>query len=338
MTLLTTSEEISNVAFGFMGSKALFAALHNGLFTHLAVGPMTAEEMGLACGLHPERTRTLLTALCATGLISSENGRFANGAGANAFLVKGAKHDFGDYLRLQVDRQMYPLFEQIEDALANRLPDGATGSYADWFADADEAKLYSESQHAGSLGPARSLVRMADLSNARRLLDVGGGTGAMAITLCEAHPKLTATIVDFPNVADIGRAHVAAAGLSDRIEYIDGDALATKWPADQDAVLMSYLFSGVPGSTHESLISSAYDHLSSGGRFMLHDFVVNADRSGPKLAALWQLQHTAFTPEARSLDDARLECAFDAAGFSNVSVKPMIPGMTMLAQGVRPGQ
>jgi hypothetical protein len=154
MTLLTKAEEISDVAFGFVGSKALFAALHHKVFTRLADGPMTAEEAAAATGLHPERVRTLLTALAALGVLSVENSRFGNSPAADSFLVKGAKYDFGDYLRLQVDRQMYSLLDQIELALADKLPDDATASYAEWFSDPEEARLYSMSQHAGSLGPA----------------------------------------------------------------------------------------------------------------------------------------------------------------------------------------
>jgi ubiquinone/menaquinone biosynthesis C-methylase UbiE len=338
MTLLTTAEEISDIAFGFMGSKALFAALHYGVFTELAEGPQEAEALAEACGLPPERARTLLTALASLGLVSVEDGRFANAPAAEAFLVRGAKYDFGDYLRLQVDRQMYRLLDQIEPALANRLPEEATGSYADWFSDPEQARIYSESQHAGSLGPARGLAKLADLSKARRLLDVGGGTGAYAITLCEAWPELTATVVDFPNVAALGRRYVDEAKLSNRIRYIEGNALETPWPEGQDAVLMSYLFSGVPGEAHDRLIADAWRVLEPGGTVMIHDFIVEAERTGPKLAALWQLQHTAFTPEARSLDDAWLAGALRAAGFEDVTVQPMIPGMTMLAMGRRPGE
>lgn len=335
MTLLTRAEEISDVAFGFMGSKALFAALHHGVFTELAGGPKTAEELGAATGLHAERARTLLTALAGLGLVSVEEGRFANSPAAEAFLVKGAKYDFGDYLRLQVDRQMYRLLDQIELALANKLPEEATGSYADWFSDPEEARLYSESQHAGSVGPALGLAKQVDLTRTRKLLDVGGGTGAFAITLCKKFPEMTATIVDFPNVAALGRQYIEEAGLSDRISYVEGNALETEWPDGQDAILMSYLFSGVPGETHDGLIARAHDHLAPGGRLMIHDFIVAADRSGPKLAALWQLQHTAFTPTARSLDDAWLEKALTDAGFDDVTVGSMIPEMTMLGTGVR---
>ena len=337
MTLLTKAEEISDVAFGFMGSKALFAALHHQVFTRLADGPLTAEQAAEATGLHPERVRTLLTALAALGILSVEGGRFGNSPAADSFLVKGAKYDFGDYLRLQVDRQMYTLLDQIELALANKLPDDATASYAEWFSDPEEARLYSMSQHAGSLGPALGLAKSVDLSGARRLLDVGGGTGAFAITLCEAFPDLRATVVDFPNVVSLGAKYAEDAGLADRITYVPGDALNTEWPGDQDAVLMSYLFSGVPGEAHDVLLARAFERLAPGGRILIHDFVVSADRTGPKLAALWQLQHTAFTPKARSLDDAWLAQQLTKAGFAEVSVTPMIPGMTMLAQGVRPG-
>lgn len=337
MTAITEADEISDIAFGFMGSKALFTALELGLFTELAAQPMSAEQVAPKIGLHPDRAETLMTALAGLGLLTVEDGRYANSPGAEAFLVSGAKYDFGDYLKRQVGQQMYPLLDQIGDALKGDLGDEDTGSYDEWFSDPEQARLYSESQHAGSLGPARGLARALDLSEAKTLLDVGGGTGAFAITLCKKNPELRATIVEFPNVAALGREYVEEAGLSDRIEYVEGNALKTGWPGGQDVILMSYLFSGIPGDTHESLLARAHDHLAPGGRLLVHDFVVDAERTGPKLAALWQLQHTAFTPEARSLDAGWLETALTGAGFKGVTVAPMIPEMTMLAQGRKPG-
>ncbi|GGL88307.1 SAM-dependent methyltransferase [Pseudooceanicola nanhaiensis] len=335
MTPLTEADEISDIAFGFMGSKALFAALKFGVFTKLSEGPGTAADLA-GDEIHPDRMETLLTALAGLGLVTVEDGRFSNSPAAEAFLVRGAKYDFGEYLRLQVGQQMYPLLDQIERALDGSLGAEATKSYAEWFSDPEEARLYSESQHAGSIGPARQLAKALEIEGPARLLDVGGGTGAFAITLCKAFPELTATIVDFPNVAALGRRYVEEAGLSDRIAYADGDALEKGWPGGQDIVLMSYLFSGVPGDAHHGLIADAWTALRPGGRILVHDFVVDESREGPRLAALWQLQHTAFTPEARSLDDGWLKAALEGAGFTEVGVRPMIPEMTMLAEGVKP--
>jgi SAM-dependent methyltransferase len=335
MAGLTEAEEISDIAFGYMGSKALFAALDFGVFTALSKGPMSNDALAVAVGLPAGRCQTLMTALTALGLTVADDGRYANSDAAEAFLVRGAKYDFGDYLRLQVGRQMYRLMDQIEPALAGRLPEGATGSYADWFADPAEARLYSESQHAGSLGPAQGLARRVDLSGARRMLDLGGGTGAFAITLCQAYPVLRATIIDFPNVAELGEAYVRDAGLADRIAYVRGNALEADWPDRQDVILMSYLMSGIPDHTHEPLLARAVRHLAPGGRLLVHDFIVDADLAGPKNTALWQLQHTAFTPEARSLDDRWLTGQMQAAGLAPVEIGPLIPGMTKLAVGLR---
>ena len=331
----TDADQISRIAFGFMGSKALFVALDFNLFTHLAGGAMTAEQVGAATGLHRDRAETLMTALTGLGLLVVQDGAFSNSPAAEAFLVKGAKYDFGDYLRLQVGQQMYPLLDQLGDAMRGDLAEEDTGSYEQWFSDPAEARLYSESQHAGSLGPARQLAKKVDLSGAQRLLDVGGGTGAFAITLCKTFPELTATVVDFPNVATLGRRYVQEAGLADRIEYVDGNALRTDWPGGQDVVLMSYLFSGVPGEEHDTLIADARAALKPEGRLVIHDFMVEGDRSGPELAALWQLQHTAFTPEARSVDTATLAEEMGRAGFEAVEVMEMIPEMTKLAVGQR---
>ena len=44
--LRTRADEISEIAFGFMASKALFSALHFDMFTHLNKGPQTATEIG----------------------------------------------------------------------------------------------------------------------------------------------------------------------------------------------------------------------------------------------------------------------------------------------------
>ena len=337
MALATEAHEISDIAFGFMGSKALFAALEFGIFNHLSDGPLTAAELAAKSGLHEERALTLLTALAGLGLVAVEDGQFSNSPAADAFLVEGAKYDFSDYLTRQVAQQMYPLMDQIEDALADTLDDAATGSYADWFSDPAEARLYSESQHKGSLGPARQLSKKLDLSGARSMLDVGGGTGAFSITFCRDNPALSSTIVDFPNVAAIGRDYVAKAGLTDRIAYVDADATEKAWPGAQDIVLMSYLLSGVAAEMHDDLFAQAFAALKPGGRLLVHDFIVRADRTGPGLTALWQLQHTAFTPHARSLDDAWLADALKRAGFAVEAVRPMIPELTMLVEARKAG-
>ena len=143
---------------------------------------------------------------------------------------------------------MYPFLGQLNEVLDGSLDPEAIDSYQHWMSDPDQASVYSEAQHAGSLGPGRTLARLVDLSKARTLLDVGGGTGAMSIRLLEAYPELIATIIDFPNVAEIGWQFDSRSrhGRSHSLHPVE--RLVAEWPQDQDAILMSYLSAVSPAA------------------------------------------------------------------------------------------
>ena len=331
-----SAEEVSRLAFGFMASKALFAGLHVDVFTRLSAGPLTAKELAADVHVPVSRLQILLHALLAVGLICLDDEKFSNAPASERFLSRNSKLDFGDYLRYQIDQQMYGRLEQLNNAMDGDLDEDAIASYAHWMSDPQAALLYSEAQHAGSLGPGRTLARTIDLSKATSLLDVGGGTGAMTIRLCEANPNLLSTIIDFPNVAQIGWRMVTEAGLVNRVRYIPSDAISAAWPTEQDVILKSYLFSGVPGNAIPELIQRSFDCLAAGGIYLIHDFMVNQDGTGPELAALWQLQHMAFTPDARPVSAGWLRTQLTSVGFEDIEVSEMIPGMTRLVQARKP--
>lgn len=335
--LAQTAEDVSRIAFGFMASKALFAGLHIDVFTHLSEGPKTIREIAKSSAVPENRVMTLMTALTSIGLADYTDGKYANAPGAEAFLSKNSKYYFGDYLRYQIDQQMYPFLEQLNNVMDGTLDPEAVDSYQHWMSDPAQAALYSNAQHAGSLGPGRSIARTVDLTGATSLLDVGGGTGAMTIRLLEANPELTSTIIDFPNVSEIGWNFITDAGMIDRVRYIPGNALIAEWPTEQGAVLMSYLFSGVPGTEVPKLVERAFEALAPGGTFMVHDFMVADDREGPSMAALWQLQHMAFTPDAHSITAGWLKSEMEKVGFRNVEDAEAIPGLTHLVYAVKPG-
>lgn len=331
-----TAEEVSNIAFGFMASKAMFAGLHLDVFTHLAAGPKTCENLSEIVGVPANRIVTLMNALNGVGLVELDGNLYANSLGAEAFLSRESKYDFGDYLRFQIDQQMYPFLGQLNEVLDGSLSSDAVDSYQHWMSNPEQAALYSNAQHSGSLGPGRTIARMVDLTGAKSLLDVAGGTGAMTIRLLEANPDLTSTIIDFPNVSEIGWRFITEANMTNRVRYIPSNALNVEWPSEQDAILMSYLFSGVPGEEIPRLVQYAFDSLVPGGKFLVHDFMVNDDRTGPVLAALWQLQHMAFTPDAHSVTAGWLKAEMKKVGFIDIQDIQVIQGLTQLVHARKP--
>ena len=325
-------DEISGIAYGFIASKVLFAALHIGLFTRLASGPKSIQELSQETQIHANRLLTLLTACISLGLVSKEKNAYSNAPGSASYLVRGAPQYFGDYYRFQIDRQVYPLLEQLDASLAGKK---TSSLYELVENDKEEAEHFSRAQHSGSLGPAHVLAKSISFQGCRSLLDVAGGSGAFSIKICQRHPDVRSTILDFPSVIESARTFVAEAGLESRIDYVEGNALEIAWPRGCDVVLMSYLLSAVPARALDKLIDLAFDALEPGGKIIIHDFMVADDRTGPTLAALWFVA-LSLNPEATSLTPSKLRSILAARGFTGIRKQDLIPGITGLTVARKP--
>ncbi len=328
---LTDVRDVSKLAYGFMASKTLFVALELDVFGRLADGPRTLEELASATGIAASRLATLLTACVSVGLLSKSGARYANAPAAQEYLVRTAPRYFGDYYRFQIDRQVYPAFGGLAEALR-----GKRMQFYGLTQDDTEAEYFSRAQHVGSLGPATVMSRLVDLSGAKTLLDVAGGSGAFSITLCRRNPELAATILDFPAVQPVAERFVREAGLEGRVGFLAGNALETKWPGGQDAVLISYLMNAVSAAALPDLLARSFQALAPGGTLLVHDFMVDDDGTGPTSAALWLLSGLLNDPDAEMLTPGALSARIARAGFVDVHDREIIPTITRLISAKKP--
>jgi 2-hydroxy-4-(methylsulfanyl)butanoate S-methyltransferase len=328
---LTDVRDISKLAYGFMATQALVAALDLNLFGVLRDRRATLQWLADRTSVRADRLEMLLTALVALGLLVKTGDSYVNAPAATKYLDPESPEFFGEYIRLQVGRQVYPHALHIGSALQG-APMNLYGAVA---ADPGEAARFSHSQHVGSLGPAYLLAQKVDLESPQALLDVAGGSGAFTIALCRKHRNLHATILDFPAVIDVARHYVAEAGLEDRVSYIRGDALEASWPLEQDIVLFSYLLSAVGKTDIEALVHRAHAALKPRGTLVVHDFMVNEDLTGPASAALWMLV-LAGSPEPVCLTAGYVSRLMQDAGLAVVAAADLVPTITKVVVGVKP--
>lgn len=322
----TDRRDLSEIAYGFMASKALFAALEVGLFTHLADRPCTPAELAARTGVVPVRLRTLLHALEGIGLVVRCGETYTNAPACQRYLVSGSPGDYGEYFRLQVAQQIYPALLHLDAGIAGT--GAAFDTLGGLLSDPDEARTFTVAQHAGSLAAARTLAGRVPLDGARRLLDVGGGSGAFSIALCEHNPGLRATVLDFSAVVGIAREYRDAAGLTGRIDLLDGDAVVDDWPGGQDVVLLSYLLSALAEKEIDPVLARAQASLRPGGLLIVHDFMLDDGAPGPAAAALWFLQYLAYRSDTQSFSAADLAGRIRAAGLSPTGADVLIPEIT----------
>ena len=83
------------------------------------------------------------------------------------------------------------------------------------------------------------LAEKYPLHGAKRLLDIGGGTGIYSIAWLQRHPDLRAIVFDRPEVLKVAAEMAQAYGVADRLERQPGDMFSGPLPGDVDVVLLS---------------------------------------------------------------------------------------------------
>lgn len=322
---------VSSVAYGFMGSQALFAALEVGLFTELAAGPASLEELAERLGCECRTLRTVLEACLATELLERHGDRYGNSPAADRYLVRHARGYLGDYYLRQIAATLYA---QVPAARAVVRGEAGGGTYAGFLDDPVRTEEFIRGQHAGSSGPAYLLAKTHDVARFTRLLDLGGGSGAFAIEMVRRH-GLSAIVVDHPAVVAVTRKIVGEAGLAERIRCVPGDVVAGPWPEGADLILLSYVVSSYGPATLRDLLARASAYLPPGGGLVIHDFALHGDRPGPRNAALWYFANLAISASTHPHTVGEITRAMSEAGFVGVAARPHVPDITFAFTGRR---
>ncbi|NEK57069.1 class I SAM-dependent methyltransferase [Geodermatophilus sabuli] len=117
------------------------------------------------------------------------------------------------------------------------------------------------------------------------LLDVGTGTGWLAIALARAYPGLRITGIDvFAPALELARANVADAGLTDRIDLRLQDAAELDEAGAFDVVWLPMPF--LPATVVPGVVAAACRSLRPGGWLLPGTFAGPPDRLGQLLTDL----------------------------------------------------
>ncbi|GAA4997853.1 methyltransferase [Streptomyces hyderabadensis] len=212
-------------------AKSLTAAAELDLADHLDGTPMTAEELAKHTGTHPETLEALLRILSALGVF----GRDEAGAYRNTPLSDQLRDDHPQSMRHYV-MLSGGLYADTFTAVTHTLRTGesafrhlhGTRIYEYLEQHPADADLYDKAMADLARPVAAALADAYDFTGVRRVLDVGGNSGELLKGLLTAHPHLTGTVLDRPDVCERAAAELAAPGredLAERLAYTPGDFL-----------------------------------------------------------------------------------------------------------------
>jgi ubiquinone/menaquinone biosynthesis C-methylase UbiE len=168
---------------------------------------------------------------------------------------------------------------------------------------------------------ANKIAATLDLSDTRRLLDLGGGSGVVSLALLRQNPNLTSVIVDIPNVCAVGRKIAKENGMEARLTYLEANFVADELPSGFDVILQCDV-----GEHDQAYLRKLWSILEPGGRLAIVDQFESEEGIVPKQYKYWALPGSMSDPDYSVGTLADLITGLEEAGFRILSQRPLAKG------------
>jgi protein-L-isoaspartate O-methyltransferase len=315
----TDPVEVYRYRDGLYAVDLLAAALTElDLFTWLSKNPSNRSSICEQFNIVERPTDVMLTLFTAMGYLENRAGIFHVTEIAREHLVADSPWFMGPYYAALKER---PVCKDYMTVLRTGKP-ANWGSYKDEKAWAkamegeDFANRFTAAMDCRGVYLAQGMAKKLDLSTNHRLLDVAGGSGIYACSLVAHHLHLIATVLEKPPVDTIARRAIAQRGYEKKVSVIAGDMFKDNWPGGYDAHLISNVLHDWDAPVVKQLLAQSFQALPAGGILIIHDAIINREKTGPLPVAAYSALLMNIT-EGKCYSLGEYEDYLKEAGFVN---------------------
>ena len=324
MKEIKSPEDIRELANAFRASRVLLSAFELKIFTVLDKHMMTSEDVSQKVNTDARATDRLMNALCGMGLIKKVKRKFYNTDLSSKYLVEGKPEFMGN---LYHTNNLWDSWSHLTDSVIKGTSfrgDQNKEEKNDWV------EAFIAAMHYRGVNQGKILSMMIDLSNVKKMLDVGGGSAAFSIEIVKKNPAIKATVLDLPHVIPLTKKYVDIAGLSTNFDFIDGDYLTSDFSGQYDLILLSAIVHINSYEQNKILIKKYAHALNKNGIIIINDFVMNEDRTQPVHGALFSINMLVGTASGDTYTEGEMREWFESAGISKIERKNTSFGSDLL--------
>jgi acetylserotonin N-methyltransferase len=318
---LPDSSPILELIEAFRRSKVMFAAVSLGIFDRLERAPDRVATLASDLLVEAGPLERLLDACVGLGLLRRNGQSYENESLASTYLCRTSERSLTGYILYSND-VLFRLWTYLEDAVREGTPRwkqafGIEGAIFDHFFRTQEAtQAFLQGMHGLGTLSSRKVVAAFDLARFRRMVDLGGATGHLAIAACERYADLSAVVFDLPQVIETARVHTSRSMANARISVRAGDFFRDALP-DADLFALSRILHDWPEDKIRKLLATIYQSLGAGGGILISEKLLLEDKTGPISAHLQSLNMLICTEgKERTLGEYRR--LLENAGFRDV--------------------
>ena len=320
----TLPDRLNEMIRGFMPSRCVLTALELDIFTAVGDGA-NAEQVGTRIHANARAAGILLGALVSLGLLAKTGDEYKNTPETARFFVQGSKDNQRNGLlhSANIWHRWSTLTEVVRRG--THIPIDAA-STPEWTTN------FIAGMQRNSKDRAPLVVKALGKTGVRRILDLGGGSGAYSIAFAKASPEAQCEILDLPEVVPLTTEYVSKAGVAEQVSIRAGDMLHDDFGSGYDIVMLNAICHMFSEEQNLDIFRRARKALAQNGRLVVQDFILNPDKTGPQHAALFSVNMLVGTDAGASYSEVEYASWMKAAGFTEVN-RIKLPGPSDLIVG-----
>ena len=309
------------LATAYWGSATLIAASELGLFTALAEGAATSDEIAAQLSLDPVATDALLAGCVSLELVQKTDQGFINEPLAETFLVEGKPGYLGPALSYNGD--VYPLWGNLARVIQQGCPPRSPDAYLG--ADDNKTRNFVYGMHHRALAVGRAVAHQIELGGRKHLADIGGGPGTYSALITAATPGLKATVFDLPGVVEVAQEIITQMGADAQVSTHGFDYYSDDLPGRYDAALISGVLHREQPEGVRAILAKTSKVLETGGVLYISDVMLNDDRTGPLFGTMFALNMRVLSHDGRCHSVAEQTEWLDEVGLTVTNVFKLPP-------------
>lgn len=286
-----TPAKVMQLGMGFWGSKTLLSAIELGLFTELAKGALTLDELTARLSLHPRSARDFFDALVALGMLKRTGARYANTPETALFLDRAKPSYVGGILEM-ANARLYRFWGSLTEGLKTGNPQNEARTGEDFFgtlyADPQRLEGFLKAMTGLSIGSARGIAKKFPWEKYRTFTDVGCAQGGVTVEIALAHKHLTGGGMDLPVVRPVFEAYVNEKRLEKRLRFHSGNFFNEPLPAS-DVLIMGHILHDWNLEEKMLLLRKAYEALPPNGALIVYEALIDDARKENTFGLLMSL-------------------------------------------------
>lgn len=323
MAAPTPSAELLRLVNGYQVSQAIHVAATLGIADLLRDGPRASDDLATATRTHPASLYRVLRALAAVGVFHEDEGRRFSLTAMGECLRSDAADPVGPWAA-------YVGRPYVWQAWAHLLHGVRTGENAfrhvhgvdAWeyrSRHPEEGAVFDRAMTGLSRRLAEAVVAAYDFARFGRVVDVGGGHGAMLAAILAAHPRMRGVLFDQPHVVAGAEAVLRAAGVAERCEVAAGSFFEAV-SGGGDAYLLKAILHDWDDAASAAILKTCRRAMRPETRLLVLERVVAPPNEVPE--AKFSDLNMLVVPGGRERTREEFAALFAAAGFRLEAVVP----------------